>query len=120
MHVPDLDHQAEMLVAKIKHYLITTLGRVSDEADVDEFYRALAYAIREEIMINWLAISKTRQEKDVRMVYYLSMEYLPGRLLTNNISNLAASDLVRLVLQKMNRSFYDIINCEKDPSLGNG
>lgn len=120
MHVPDLDHQAEMLIAKIKHYLITTLGRVSDEASADEFYRALAYAIREEIMINWLAISKTRQEKDVRMVYYLSMEYLPGRLLTNNISNLAASDLVRLVLQKMNRSFYDIINCEKDPSLGNG
>lgn len=116
----DLDYQTEMLIAKIKHYLITMMGRVVDEATTDEFYRALVYSLREEIMINWLATSRTRVQNDVRMVYYLSMEYLPGRMLTNNITNLASLDLVKIVLQKMNRSFFDIMSCEQDPGLGNG
>lgn len=116
----DLAYQAEMLIAKIKHYLITTMGRVSDEATTDEFYRALSYSLREEIMINWLATVRTRQQQDARMVYYLSMEYLPGRMLTNNIANLASNELVSLVLQKMNRSLHEMIMCEQDPGLGNG
>lgn len=116
----DLPYQAEMLIAKIKHYLITTMGRVSDEATTDEFYRALSYSLREEIMINWLATVRTRQQRDARMVYYLSMEYLPGRMLTNNIANLASNELVALVLQKMNRSLHEMIMCEQDPGLGNG
>jgi glycogen phosphorylase len=116
----DLDHQAEMLSAKTKHYLITTMGRVSDEANPDEFYRALCYALREEVMINWLATARTQMQKDTRMLYYLSMEYLPGRILTNSITNLESNDIVRLVLNKMNRNFADIIACESDPGLGNG
>lgn len=116
----DLEHQAEMLVAKIKHYLITTMGRVSDEANPDEFYRSLCYALREEIMINWLATARTSVNKDVRMLYYLSLEYLPGRILSNNIDNLNASEIVRLVLNKMNRNLNEILNRESDPGLGNG
>ena len=116
----DIDYQAEMLTAKIKHYLITTMGRVSDEADADEFYRALCYALREEIMINWLAAARTQMSRDVRRLYYLSMEYLPGRILSNNITNLASSDIVLLVLHKMNRNYADIISRESDPGLGNG
>lgn len=116
----DLDYQAEMLVAKTKHYLITTMGRVSDEANPDEFYRALSYALREEIMINWLASARTQIQYDVRRLYYLSMEYLPGRILSNNIDNLNATQIVNAVLQKMNRNYSDIINRETDPGLGNG
>lgn len=116
----DLELQAELLAAKIRHYLVTTMGRVAEEASTDEFYRAFSYALREEVMINWLAGARTREQKDVRTLYYLSMEYLPGRLLSNNITNLAATDLVGLVLQKMNRSFTDIMNYEPDPGLGNG
>lgn len=115
-----LEQQAEMLIAKIKHYLITIMGRVPDEATRDEFYRALAYSMREEIMINWLAGNRTQAQRDVRMVYYFSMEYLPGRLLTNNISNLGASELVALVLQKMNQRVSDVMCLEIEPSLGNG
>ncbi len=116
----DLDAQAETLIAKIKHYLITTMGRAADEANIDEFYRALCYAIREEIMINWLAATRTFASKDVRMIYYLSMEYLPGRILTNNITNLEANDVIRIVLSKMNRKISDILAREPDPGLGNG
>lgn len=120
MAIVDLDYQAEMLTAKTKHYLITTMGRVSEEANPDEFYRALCYALREEIMINWLASAKTYLQKDVRMLYYLSMEYLPGRILSNNIDNLNATNIVRLVLHKMNRNYSEIVNRESDPGLGNG
>lgn len=115
-----LDYQAEMLAAKIKHYLITTMGRVSDEAVDEEFYRAFSYALREEIMINWLASTQTAQQKDVRTLYYLSMEYLPGRILSNNFINIGALDIVRLVMEKMNRNFSEIISKEPDPGLGNG
>lgn len=117
---PDLDYQSEMLAAKTKHYLITTMGRISTEANNDEFYRAFSYALREEIMINWLATSRTQNTKGVRMLYYLSLEYLPGRILTNSISNLSAQELVDRVLQKMNRNYKDIICRESDPALGNG
>lgn len=116
----DLDYQAEMLISKIKHYLITTMGRIEDEANNDEFYRALCYALREEIMINWLATARTELKKDSRMLYYISMEYLPGRILSNNITNLNSQDVVKLVLHKMNRNFADIISREADPGLGNG
>lgn len=116
----DIAHQAEMLAAKTKHYLITAMGRSFEEANNAEFYRAFSFALREEIMINWLACVKTYKEKNSRMAYYLSLEYLPGRIFSNNIDNLAANDLVRLVLQKTNRSYYDILQREVDPGLGNG
>lgn len=116
----DIDQQAEKLVAKIKHYLITTMGRVSDEANLDELYRALCYTLREEIMINWLAASRTFVKNDVRMAYYFSMEYLPGRILTNNITNLETNEIVRLVLHKLNRKYAEVIDRETDPGLGNG
>lgn len=116
----NLDYQAEMLVAKIKHYLITTMGRSSEDANDEEYYRAFCYALREEAMINWLATSRTVAQSKSRMVYYLSMEYMPGRFLSNNISNMCAKDIVRLVMQKMDRSYTDILFRESDPGLGNG
>lgn len=117
---PELDYQSDILAAKAKHYLISTMGRISEEANTEEIYRALSYAIREEIMINWLACQRTREKQNTRMLYYLSMEYLPGRILTNNITNLNANVVVRLVMQKLNRNYHDIINKELDPGLGNG
>lgn len=114
------DILAENLIRKIKSHLISTIGRTVEEANSSEFYRALCYAIREETMINWMATARTIAQKKVRMVYYFSLEYLPGRLFLNNITNLCSSEVVRIVLQKMNRNFRDIINCEDDPGLGNG
>jgi starch phosphorylase len=116
----DLDAQAEVFVQKIKHYLITMFGRTLPDADADEFYRAFCYAIREEVMINWQAIAQTWLKNDVRMVYYLSMEYLPGKFLVNNIVNLKDQEVVRRVLKKTNRSLHDLIAHESEPALGNG
>lgn len=116
----DIDYQADMLSSKIQHYLITTMGRISTEANNEEFYRAFSYTMREEIMINWLSCARTLAKRDCRMLYYLSMEYLPGRTLTNNIANLQANEIVQRVMQKLDRNLSEIIACEPDPGLGNG
>ncbi len=115
-----LEEQAVMLIQKIKHYLITTLGRVLEEANPEEFYRALCYAIREQIMINWQATADTWHKKNARIVFYMSLEYLPGRFLNNNLTNLKNLDVVKLVLKKTGRTLHDIIAYEYDPGLGNG
>lgn len=115
-----LEEQAAILIQKIKHYLITIVGRVLEEANSEEFYRALCYAIREQIMINWQATADTWHKKNVRITFYMSMEYLPGRFLLNNLTNLKDIDVVQLVLKKTGRTLHDVIIHEYDPSLGNG
>lgn len=120
MNPTQTDLVAENLIKKVKSHLISTIGRTVEDATSDEFYRALCYAIREETMINWMATARTIAQRKVRMLYYFSLEYLPGRLFLNNITNLCSNEIVRIVLQKMNRNFRDIIECEDDPGLGNG
>lgn len=117
---PNLDYLAEMLSQKVKHYLITTMGRTVHEANADEFYRALAYALREEIMINWSANAKTLAMNKEKTVYYLSLEYMPGRILTNNIVNMCQQELVMRMMHKLNRPLNEIALREFDPGLGNG
>ncbi len=117
---PQLDYQAEMLTSKLKHYLITTMGVTVEEASNEEFYRAFALTLREEIMINWTATAHTNKKHQCRTLHYLCMEYMPGRLMGNNITNIHAMDLVKLVLKKMNRNLEDELRMEPDPGLGNG
>ncbi len=120
MNSSQTDLVAENLIRNVKSHLISTIGRTAEDASADEFYRALCYAIREETMINWMATARTIAQKKVRMIYYFSLEYLPGRFFLNNMTNLCSNDILRIVLQKMNRNFRDIIECEADPGLGNG
>jgi starch phosphorylase len=114
------EFQAESLAQKIKHYLITTMGVTIDEANTEEFYRAFALTLREEIMINWTASAHTIKNTKARTLYYLCMEYMPGRLLGNNITNMHATELVKHVLHKLNRSVEGLIHNEPDMGLGNG
>ena len=116
----EIDQQAQLIVQKIKHYLVTTFGRLLEEADADEFYRSFCYAMREQIMINWQATAQTWANKNARHIYYLSMEFLPGRFLYNNLVNLKNLDVVQLVLKMTNRTFKEVVSHEYDPALGNG
>ena len=115
-----LEFQAQSVINKIKHYLITTMGRTSDTATNEEFYKAFCLALREEIMINWTASANTLKSEKKRVLYYLSMEYMPGRLLSNNLTNLCALDLVNLVLKNMKRDIHTILLTEPDIGIGNG
>lgn len=116
----DSNEAVDTLAQKIRHLIITTSGRTADEATIEEFYQALSSTLREEVMVNWTAANHTLEEKKVRMTFFLSMEYLPGRLLNHNISNLGATHLVRALLSKLNRNLDDLIGCESEAALGNG
>lgn len=118
--VTSTDMAAEHLLQKIRYYLITNFGHILEEATSDEFYRAFCSAIREQIMINWQATAQTWIQDKSKMVFYLSMEYLPGRFLYNNIANLKNQELVQRVLCKAGRSLSELIAHESDPGLGNG
>lgn len=115
-----LEYQVDSLSKKIKHYLITQMGKVAEEANDIEFYRAFSYAVREEIMMNWAACYKTYYKKGCKTLYYLSLEYLPGRLLQNNLINIHGMDLIKGVLHSFGRHIKVLLQCEPEPALGNG
>ena len=115
-----IEVQAQMLVNKIKHYLITTMSVTLDEANPQEFYRAFSLTLREEIMINWTASTHTYKNVQARMLYYVCMEYMPGRFLGNNIINIHANELVKRVMKAMDRKYEHAEIFEPDPGLGNG
>ena len=110
----------EKLIQKIKHHLITSFGRTAKEATNDEYFQALSSALREEIAINWIATNQTQQKQNGRKLYYLSMEYLPGRMISNNLTNIRAFEIVQEVIKRMDRPLERIINREHDAGLGNG
>ncbi len=120
MNAITFEIQVTNLIHKIKHYLITTLGRIIEEASPQELYQVLCQALREEIMIHWTSTTHTWAAKDVRRLYYFSMEYLPGRILGNNLTNLHALPLIQAVMQGLGRNLSQIMSTETDPALGNG
>jgi glycogen phosphorylase len=111
---------ADELIAKIKHYLITLRGRLLRDATDAEFYLAFCFALKEQITLNWTAHEKSQREANPRTLYYLSLEYLPGRFIVNNIDNMGSMSLVQEVLKKTGRDFTKLITAEFDPGLGNG
>lgn len=115
-----IEMQSDLLVGKIRHYLITTMGRTSEDAALEEFYRAFCHALSEEMMVNWLSCHRTLEKTQCRVAYYLSLEYLPGRLLASSLVNLGSEALIKRVFYKMNRNFQEIASHEPDPALGNG
>jgi len=116
----DIDTQASILAQKIKHLLLTNSGHRAKFATVEEIYQAFSLALHEEIMVNTAATIDTIKNKQPRILNFISMEYLPGRFLDNNICNISATDLVQAVMRKMDWNFRDLVACERDPGLGNG
>lgn len=115
-----IEMQAESLARKMKHYLITTMGVTLEEANPEEFYRSFALTLREEMMISWTACTQTYRKKKARMLYYLCMEYMPGRFLASNVTNIHATELIRQVMKILNRNYDEEVRYEPDPGLGNG
>lgn len=115
-----LKDAADRLVQKIKHNIITSSGHTIDGATNEELYQAFCLAVREEIMVHWMATLDTIKSTKVRVAHYFSMEYLPGRLTYNNCANIGSIPLVRVALASMNRTLEDLLTIESDPGLGNG
>ncbi|MEI6241938.1 MAG: glycogen/starch/alpha-glucan family phosphorylase [Chlamydiota bacterium] len=112
--------ELDSLLQKIKYLLVGISGKLPTDASCSEFYYALSLALREEIMINIVSNYITVREKRGKIVYYISMEHLPGKLLENNISNMNFKTLILDILKKTNRSYEDLKACDPELGLGNG
>ena len=83
-------------------------------------YKALALTMRDKIMDNWIATNQEYKKKDVKQLYYLSAEYLPGRLLGNNMINLGIQEEVKSLLISLGLNLNEIEDMEMDAGLGTG
>ena len=91
-----------------------------DEATPQQVYQAVAYAVKDVIIDNWIATQKTFDDLKAKKVYYLSMEFLMGRALGNNIINLGEQKEIREALEELGFDLNAIEDQEPDPALGNG
>lgn len=102
-------------------YNVKTLYRKTlEEASQQQIFQAVAYAIKDVVVDNWLNTQKEYDKQDPKMVYYLSMEFLMGRALGNNIINLQAYKPVKEALDELGLDLNVIEDQEPDAALGNG
>jgi glycogen phosphorylase len=100
--------------------LIFNQARVPMRASTSDIYMGMAYTIRDRLLHRWLSTADTYFRKDVRVVSYLSAEYLPGPHLGNNLLNLGIYELVRTATAIAGFDLHDILDEEVEPGLGNG
>ena len=91
-----------------------------EEATQEQIFQAVSYSVKDVIIDNWLATQKAYDEQDPKIVYYMSMEFLMGRALGNNLINLCAYGEVKEALEELGFDLNCIEDQEPDPPLGNG
>ncbi len=91
-----------------------------DEATQQEIFQAVSYSVKDVIIDEWLATQHAFDREDPKFVYYMSMEFLMGRALGNNLINLTAYEEVKEALEEMGLNLDAIEDEEPDPALGNG
>ncbi len=94
----------------------TLYRKTIDEATEDQVFHAVCYAVKDVIIDEWIATHKTYEKQDVKTVYYLSMEFLMGRALGNNIINICALNEVKEVLEELGFDLNAIEDREPDPA----
>ncbi|MCF0133023.1 MAG: glycogen/starch/alpha-glucan phosphorylase [Blautia sp.] len=90
------------------------------EATQEQIFQAVSYAVKDVIIDNWMETQKEYEEQDPKIVYYMSMEFLMGRALGNNLINLCAYEEVKEALDELGLDLNVIEDQEPDPALGNG
>ena len=91
-----------------------------DEASQQELYEAVSYVVKDAIIDDWIATQKQYEKDDPKIVYYMSMEFLLGRALDNNLINMTAYKEVKEALEEMGLNLNELEDQEPDPALGNG
>ena len=91
-----------------------------EEATQEQIFQAVSYSVKDVIIDNWLATQKAYDEQDPKIVYYMSMEFLMGRALGNNLINLCAYGEVKEALEELGFDLNCIEDQDPDPALGNG
>ena len=104
----------------VKENVKTLYRKTMAEASEQEVFQAVSYAVKDVIIDNWLATQQIFDKEDPKMVYYMSMEFLMGRALGNNLINLTAYQEVKEALDELGFDLNTIEDQEPDPALGNG
>ena len=110
----------ETFKESVKSNVRSLYRKTMDEATPQQIFQAVSYAVKDVIIDNWLKSQKQFDKEDPKIVYYLSMEFLMGRALGNNLLNLTAYDEVKEALEELGFDLNAIEDEEPDPALGNG
>ncbi len=105
---------------RVKENVKTLYRKTIKEATQQQLFQAVSYAVKDDIINNWLATQKQYEIDDPKTVYYMSMEFLMGRALGNNLINLCAYKEVKEALDEMGFDLNVIEDQEPDAALGNG
>ena len=116
----DLGMDAEAIKVSICNHIEYTVGKDEYSVTQRDFFWATAMAARDRMMDRWNQTQRAYYEQDVKRVYYLSMEYLLGRLLRDGLLNLGILDETRQALAELGQDLDLIVEEELDPGLGNG
>ena len=112
--------EKEQFIREVKGNVKNLYRKTLEEASVQEVYQAVAYTVKDVIIDQWLATQKTFEKEDPKILYYMSMEFLMGRALGNNLINLTAYKEVSEALKEIGFDINAIEDEEPDPALGNG
>ena len=110
----------EAFKQSVKDNIRTLYRRTLEEATSQQIFQAVAYAVKDVIINDWMATQKVYEEQDPKTVYYMSMEFLMGRALGNNLINLTAYEPVKEALEELGLDLNVIEDQEPDAALGNG
>ena len=110
----------EALRSSFLNHLTRTVGRLLDFSTDMERYTALAHVVRDQVMDDWIRTIQSYREQDVRVVSYLSAEFLLGPHLMNDLLNLGLTDSCAKALESLGLSLQTLAEQEPEPGLGNG
>ena len=110
----------EAFIEDVKENVKNLYRKTLDEASQQEIFQAVSYTVKDVIIDDWLATQKAFDKQDPKMVYYMSMEFLMGRALGNNMINLKMYKEVKEALEEIGLNLDEIEDQEADPALGNG
>ena len=113
-----LDKKA--FIAEVKENVKSLYRKNLDEATKQQIFQAVSYAVKDTIIENWMKTQQQYEEDDPKIVYYMSMEFLMGRALGNNLINLTEYDEVKDALEELGFDLNVIEDQEPDAALGNG
>ena len=111
---------AEALAQSFLDNLLFVQGRSRERATVNDLYMALAHTVRDRLVERWISTVSNYQAQDVRVVCYLSAEFLTGPHLANNLINLGIFDEAEQAMRKLGIDLNVLIEQEEEPGLGNG
>jgi starch phosphorylase len=110
----------DAIVEAFAHRMMYSVARDDFNATDENVFQALAFAVRDRLMDRWFVTQDTYYRRDVKRVYYLSLEFLLGRLLTSNILNLGASGSYAEAMKRIGIDLERLATRESDAGLGNG